>query len=300
MGGVAADFEAQKRKTRLTAAGIGVAALIAAFFGARALGLLKLGASTNPAGLRVASKGAPSALQMPGDVPPPNLQQKGDAAVPNLQEPGRVDPPALQQDGTRKQMPADVRDWLNHLQECEKRKVALASDQNAEAMVAATRLQGMGGAANFLNNDGEVDPGSDENKDASQVGRDKILSFRPPWDQLVAFFNSKTPPAECAPLASNYNRALSELGGSMGDIADLLNGASKDPASALKKAYAMQGKSPQQIDKYFNGASQKYGDICQKYDTKPWFEIKSDVTMGGNLGIFGNLGNGGLGAGLGQ
>lgn len=282
-GAVAADFEAQGRRNRLMMVGVGLAALLAAFFGARAFGLLRLGASSPKPGLQVRAEGPAPALQMPAKVGPPGLQI-----------PGSVPPPTLQEGGQRKEMPADVRDWLNHLQECERRKVALATDQTAEAMVASQRFSGMGAAMNFLNDAGEVDPGPD-NKDAGDVGRDKILSFRPPWGQLVEFFNSKRPPAECLDLASDYSRALGEMGGSMGDIADLLNGASKDPSSALKKAYAMQGKSPEQIDRFFGSASDKYIGLCDKYETRPWFEIKKDVAVGGGLSLFGGAGAGGLG-----
>ena len=252
--------------------GLGLVALVGAFFGARALGFLKLGASS----------------------PRPALQVRAEGPAPALQMPSRVDPVPLQQGAKRAQMPADVRAWLEHLEKCEKEKARISADQMAEAMVLTQKMQGLGAAMGMLNDQGVLDPGSDENKEPGAYARDKVLNFRPAWDRLVTFFNSYPPPAECRPIASDFNRALSEIPGVMGDLGNLLNTAAQDPTAALKAANGMKNTSATDIDRYFGTADAKLGEICAKYETPKWFSIKTDVG-GSPLAAFGSLGGGSLG-----
>ena len=269
---VAADFDAQRKRNRWLTAGLGAFALVGAFFGARALGFLKLGASS----------------------PKPSLQVRAEGPAPALQMPSRVDPVPLQQGAKRAQMPADVRAWLEHLEKCEKEKNRISADQMAEAMVLTQKMQGLGAAMGMLNDQGQIDPGSDENKEPGAYAKEKVLNFRPPWDRLVTFFNAYPPPAECRPLASDFNRALSEVPGVMGDLGSVLSTASTDPTAALKVVNGMKNTSANDIDKYFGTADSKLGEICAKYETPKWFGIKTDVG-GSPLAAFGSLGGGGLG-----
>ncbi len=272
--GVAADFEAQRRRNRLMVVGAGAAALVAAFFGARAFGLLRLGASSPKPALQVRAEGPGASLQLPARVAPPNLQVGA----------------------SRKQMPADVEAWLKHLEKCEKEKGEISSNQIAQAMVLTQKMQALGAGIGMLNDSGQLDPGSDDNKEPGAYAKDKVLDFRPPWDRLVAFFNSVPPPEECKPLASDFNRALGEVPGTMGDLANLFNSASSNPTEALKQANGMKNGSAADIDRYFGSADVKLGAICSKYDAPKWFEIKSDVG-GSPLSMFGNVG-GASGSGL--
>ena len=289
-GAVAADFEAQRRRNRWTALGIGAAALVAAFLGASALGILRLGASSSKPGLRVASKGPASALQMPGRIDPPALQL-----------PGRVDPPALTQGATRKQMPADVEAWLKHLQKCEETKVTISGDQMAEALVLMQKMQALGAGMGLMD-PYDQSQGEGGDKSPGDYAKGKVMDFRPRWQGLVDFFNSVPPPEECKPLAADFNRALSEVPGMMGDIGDVLNNVSSDPSKALQEANKLKGGSYGDIDRYFARADQKLSDICAKYDHNKWFNIKADVSGGSPLSMFGNLGGSGGGGlpGMGQ
>lgn len=280
-GGVAADFEAQKKKTRIAAAGIAIAVLLAGLFGAKAF--LRLGGSAPSSGLQAKGSGPSAPLQMPGRVDAPALQL-----------PGKVDPPPLAQTATRKQMPADVEEWLKHLERCEKQKVEISGDQMAEALVLMQKMQALGAGM------GLMDP-YDQSKDGSgdqspgDYAKGKVMDFRPRWQQLVDFFNSVPPPEECKPLAADFNRALSEVPGMMGDIGDVLNEISNDPSRALQDANKMKGGSYGDIDRYFARADQKLSDICAKYDHNKWFNIKADVAGGSPLSMFGNLGGQGGG-----
>ena len=270
-GGVAADFEAQRRRNRLMMVGVGAAALVAAFFGARAFGLLRLGASSPKPALQVRAEGPGASLQIPGRLGPPSLQVPGSAPAPNFQEGAK-----------REVMPAVVRDWLNHLQECERRKVALATSQIQSLTVGAIPGGPTGGKSvdELTNPDTSLAPGT----------KTKAADTRPAWTQLGDFFRSKQPPTECMTLASDFNRALSETGGMMSDVSDAFKDIQSDPSSALKKLCGMVGTSKSQIDTYFNKADDELKVICATYDTSPWFSIREDVGNGGMLSMFADAG----------
>ena len=86
------------------------------------------------------------------------------------------------------------------------------------------------------------------------------------------------------PIADDFNQALGEIPGMMGDIGDILNTADSDPTSALQKMRKLQSSSYGDIDRYFLRCDQKVGAICEKYNKHKWFNIKADVAGGGLLG----------------
>lgn len=264
---VAADFDAQRKRNRLIYAGVAVAALLAAFFGLRAAGLLRLGA----------------------DAPKPALQVRAEGPRPALQLPAQAAPPPLKQGAERKQMPADVEEWLKHLEKCEQMKVAISGDQMAEAMVLTQKMQALGAGMGLMDPYDQSKDG-DEDKDPGTYAKGKVMDFRPRWQELLDFFNSKPPPDECKPLAADYNRALSEVPGMMGDIGDILNNVSNDPAAALQQIQKFKGGSYGEIDRYFQRADVKLTQICQKYEHNKWFNVKADVQGGSPLSMFGGIG----------
>jgi len=262
---VAADFDAQRRRNRWAIA-VGCAlALIAGLFGLRAA--LRLGAAS----------------------PAPALQVRGEAPPPALALPAQATPPPLTKNATRLVMPADVEAWLKHLEKCEAMKVTISGDQMAEAMVLMQKMQTLGAGMGLMN-PYDQSQGGDEDKDPGTYAKGKVMDFRPRWDQLLQFFNSVPPPEECKPLAADFNRALGEVPGMMGDIGDVLNDVTTDPSAALQKANKIKGGSYGDIDRYFARADQKLSDICAKYEKNKWFNIKADVQGGSPLSMFGNLG----------
>ena len=275
---MAAGFAAQRQRNRWATAGVAAAALLAAFFGLRAAGLLRLGAG----------------------APKPGLQVRADGPRPALQLPAQSAPAPLAVGAERKQMPADVEEWLKHLQRCEEEKVTISGDQMAEAMVLAQKMQALGAGMGMMD-PYEQSQGGDEDKDPGTYAKGKVMDFRPRWDALLTFFNSKRPPDECKPLAADFNQALSEVPGMMGDIGDILNAASSDPSAALQGIQKFKGGSYGEIDRYFARADQKLGAICSKYEKAKWFNIKADVQGGSPLGMFGNMGGAsGMTPGIGQ
>jgi len=186
-------------------------------------------------------------------------------------------------------MPADVEEWLKHLEKCEREKVVISGDQMAEAMVLMTKMQALGAGMGLMD-PYDQSQGGDDDKDPQTYAKGKVMDFRPRWEQLIAFFNSKVPPEECKPLAADFNRALGEIPGMMGDVGDILNAVTTDPNSALQQAQKLKGGSYADIDRYFGRADVKLTEICKKYEHNKWFNIKTDVQGGSPIGMFGNLG----------
>lgn len=271
-------FDAQRKKSAIIASVIaGVVLIVAIIFGGKAIGSLMSGSKADPnANLVRSDSNTPNMLQVRADQPAPLLNR------------GDVNPPA-------KKMPPEVLEWLKHLERCEAKKVAISGDQAAEVSVLMSKMSVLGAGMGLMN---PYDQSGDDDKDQEPSGyaKGKILDLRPDWEELIRYFNSVPPPAECKPIADDFNRAIYEIPGMMGDLGDVLNGASSDPDSALKLVKKMQHSSYGDIDRYFERCDQKISTICDKYDTHKWFNVKGDVLAGGMMGKFSGIGGGGMGS----
>lgn len=249
------DFDEKSKRNIIIAWAIGgVAAIAAILIGAHAFVLLGAGVKADDTKV-LAARGSGS---------PPVLEKA--AAAPA-------------------QMPADVEDWLKHLEKCEAQKVQISGDQYAEALKFEQEAQALGAGMGMM--DPYDQASSDDGQAPGSYAKGKVLDFRPQWEQLITFFNSYPPPPECKPIADDFNRALQEIPGMMGDIAEVLNTADTDPTGALQKIKKVQNSSYGDIDRYFLRCDQKVGAICDKYNKKKWFNVKGDVTAGGALGRLG-------------
>lgn len=275
-------FDAQRKKTAVIAAVVAAIVLLGgAVFGMKTFASLRAGSQTDPNPLLTRkSDGGPNVLQSNGNQPPPVLSRGNE-----------IPPP--------KKMPADVLAWLKHLERCEAQKVIISGDQAAEVSVLMSKMSVLGAGMGMMN---PYDQSTDEEGDSEPSGyaKGKILDLRPRWEELITYFNSVPPPDECKPLADDFNRAIGEIPGMMGDLGDLLNGASSDPEAALKLVKKMQNSSYGDVDRYFERCDQKLSAICDKYVTHKWFNVKGDVMAGGMMGKFSNIGGAGAIGGLGQ
>ena len=187
-------------------------------------------------------------------------------------------------------MPPSVHDWLEHLRRIEEQKNKLAAEQVAEVKTYATKFQALGPAAGLLSNPDSEDDNTNPTVPVQQMTTD----MSKPWNDLIKDYQSLPPPPECQKLADEYFSGLNEIPAEMSDIQDLLSNLSKqmstaNPSSgespenkdALKKAEGMQGKSSQDIDTHFTNSDELLGEVCNKYNTRKWFSISSD--MGGGL-----------------
>lgn len=260
-GGMAVPMAAARRQTTVWAVVGTIAAILALALGLKAAGLFQFG-SRNPdnRSLVAAGAAAPDTLGLRGSGPKPILQDQGKNA------PG---------------MPDDVRRYLEHVERIERKKVDLTSRMMAEMTVLGTKLKGFGDAEGIMNHDPDL---GGDGKRPDKEANDALGDLKPRWEALVEEFKSVPPPPSCVPLRDDFYRALSEIPGMVGDIADVLKLVETDPTAALQKAQGMRGSSSDAIDKYFGAADSDLGEICSHYNTSKWFEIKRDIG-GGSLAL---------------
>ena len=187
-------------------------------------------------------------------------------------------------------MPADVRDWLIHLERTESERQRMTKSQLGSLMGMMT---GMSGAAlSDLTAEAFGEESTGQNYDPSK--REKVAgetkAKRQSWKELNAFFNSKQPPAECVPIKNAYEQCLGETSAMMMDVLGQLERSQDDPQGAINSLMGMMGTSAGKIDVAAKQSDQLVGSVCRKYETFKWFSITGDI--GGGLG---GLGMGGLG-----
>ena len=247
----------QKRKSTGVAVAIAVFAILAAFVVGLTSGGKALGFGAERSNAQV--------LNAKGEVP--------DGSV--LKALGNQGPPVLaKEEKAPEKMPQDVFDWLKHLERCEKMKVQISGDQAAELSVYMTKFSALGAVMGMFN---PYDQANDEGTDEApgQYTKGKVLDLRPKWTELIAYFRSMPPPDECRPMAEDFDRALTEIPGMMGDVGDILN--------------KLQNSSYGDIDRYFARTDEKLSQICKKYNTNKWFNVAPDVMAGGMMSKFPGL-----------
>jgi hypothetical protein len=260
----------------------GVAVILALAIGLNAAGVLHLRGSLAPKGVLHATgeRYEGGLLQAQGEKPGALLEAQGE-------KPG----PLLDQQPTETTMPADVRDWLEHLRITEEKRMSLAKDEKDQALVLLRQLEGAGATTEQLNgllDDASGDSSSGSGKTPANTAVETTASMRAEWQKLTDFFNSKKPPTECAAIHDSYDEVVRETGGMMGDIIDIVHNVGDNPGAAIGKLEAMEGKSKNLIDKPATEADDGVAAICKKYDTRKWFDIQADP--GGGGGYLGKLG----------
>jgi len=267
-------YDIQKKRNLKVGITVGVVALIIAIlFGLKASGALGLsGQSADP-----------KVLSATGTKPDTNILAQLGSGGPSVMEQPAQKPPD-------NKMPDDVYNWLKHLEKCEAMKVELAGDQAAETQLWMQKFQVLGGAMGMLDPYDQAATDDKDDKAPGTYASGKIQDMRPKWTQLVDYFHTVPPPTECQPIADDFDRALREIPGMMGDLSDVLNSADSDPQGAMKLVKKMQNGSYGDIDRYFDRCDQKLSAICFKYKVNKWFNVKGDVVAGGMMGKFGSLG----------
>lgn len=236
------------------------------------------GSAGQTPGLMLAGETQPRNIldaQGAGEVPP-MLSAEGGAPPPMLQAEGSAGSPTLNQEAG---MPDSIRAYLEHVQRCESRRTAMASSQVADAVGMLTDLQG-------ANTQGLFDEdGPPVETMPSPTGKviDSARNMRANWDGLLRTFDSVPAPAECAAIKSYFDRVIRETGLMMFEITDAVQRAGSDRQQALRALMGMQGKSATRIDRPAREADALVAGVCNRYNTRKWFDITSDVG-GGMLG----------------
>lgn len=258
-GSVSQAFNIQrKRNNIILAICAAVAGLLGIFFGLRAAGLLQLGQKTGV----------------------PVLTAKGSNGNAVMQQVASGGPAVTQQKEQIISMPDDIREWLEHLRKTEEKRVHLTQGQLTDALVEKTKGSIAGGAdaVQALAN-GIDDPNSEMKPPTEGLAR-LLKKMHDDCVGLTEHFDSVKPPEECVPIRNAYDQALNETSGELGDIADHL------AAGDIDRLLKMKGQSKANIDSPAKTTDRLVGEICEKYHTRRWFSIQSDI---GTSGLFGGL-----------
>lgn len=218
-------------------------------------------------------------------------KQETPSVLPQVTKPAPVLPqvnepaPALEVP-TDTGMPDDVRDWLEHLRKTEERRKKMAADQLGELAVMMAKMQTAGLADAMKEILSEDDSQSSEEPSKADLVKIDAAEKKREWQALLTDFQSYPPPAECAPIQASYSQALGETSGMIIEVLEAVDMAQESPEKAISALTQMQGTSSGRIDELAKATDGQVQDICDKYKTRKWFSIASDV--GG--GILGKLG----------
>lgn len=181
----------------------------------------------------------------------------------------------------RKEMPADIYEWLKHLEECEHRRMTLAQKQVMDGYVtiAEAKRDEIKGFLPDLFGEEPTDPQMEPPTITS--AKKSAEELRKDWVALNEFFDSKPPPERCKTVASQYGQALRETGTFITDIVGELGKAQEDPHAAIARLNEFLKTNKEMIDKPAMEADKGVQEICDEYDVRKWFTVRGDIAGGG-------------------
>lgn len=234
--------------------------------------------------------GLAGVLQFPWANRSKTLPAVAEGPRPVLQLPNQTGPPVTPVQRERKEMPADIRAWLEHLERIERKKNALHVQQSTEIRTVASL--GMLGQmkdimGSLFGDDAPIDTTPDPESGTSF--RDIAFRVRRDWVALRQEFHTMPPPEDCKPLAREYDGALMQVPGVVGDMLEMLGAVTSENAQNIRRSLVdVQTRHQQYIDEPLKRSDRLLGEICDKYETRKWFTISPDLP-GGTLGKFGGL-----------
>ena len=205
----------------------------------------------------------------PANAGPGSLVMRPAEANPNatVQAPAEAHPNAVvQQPDTTQPFPADIDDYLKHVKETEKRKIALISKELGNALVNKTNADALHASI-----DGET-----YNNASTKISKG-YTDTTAEWNNLAVFFNSKTPPQPCIDLRDKYLNQLGKVQGMVAAIHTAFNKGMNGDGSAVPDLTGMM-KFSQEADQAFIIADDSLADVCDKY------RLKKDFTISGESG----------------
>ncbi len=267
--------QVRKRNTWLAVA-ISLAVILGLFFGLKAFGVLRFGSKV-PEG---------KALEATGQTPNLNdLEARGSGTGAILESRGSGTPPTLE--STHRTMPDNVRNWLNHLQECENQKRALGKKQEEEVSDMIGDLKGAGGLSVE-----DVQAWSDPDSTTLPV-IEKVAGIcrelQPAWIDLKTHFDSYPPPPECRSIADAYDQGLADIPQKMQQLDQIVTGMTSTTTQqtaqgARDSAREVGRENRKSIDEPFSQTDRLVQKICDQYQTRKWFSIDAH---GGGSSILG-------------
>lgn len=222
----------------------------------------------------------------------PGLAANGGTSTPNLKVEGSIATPQL--GAARKgppQMPADIYNWLKHLQRCEATKVQLTNDEQTNFEVILAQVQGADGLTSAADVDRMTDPDTTlQHPPASHRINQSVQKMVADWSNLQKRFESWPVPQACMPIANNYDTGLGQTQATVADITQILNDintTSPNLQTDIKKAVQSEkdigSQSTHTIDDSFSEADTLVQKICDQYSVKKWFSIDAHGNSGDSL-----------------
>jgi hypothetical protein len=205
------------------------------------------------------------------------LQLRGTQNTPAITQ--RAEAPAPITAKGPKQMPDDIRAWLEHLERIERKRVELTQAQLVQVTVMGTQLKGLG-IADVLGGMFEESESTESKPPELRKAEGTVADVRKPWADLADEFGTLPPPPGCQEVAISYDQALRETGATMGDILDAMNGAMENPQAAIQALQKIRGEHMGSIDESAGRADRGVQAICDAYDTRKWFTIQRDIGGG--------------------
>jgi len=218
--------------------------------------------------------GKSSAIQMDSSVAAPVLAAvEVTKSVPTVQQPTVA---------MAKTMPFAIRNWLNHLEQIERRRRDLSFTQLAELITDFTKLSA-GDASRYLAEAiGEDEGSSKGNEPAIREFAKKAGRLREAWIALRRDYNAVPVPRECMRIDGSYTVALSQTGQMAREVLDQLELGLKEPNEAVATLMKLRGTSGGRIDNHAAEADKGIQLLCDEFSVSKWFSIGHD--FGGEFG----------------
>lgn len=182
------------------------------------------------------------------------------APAPQLPDTGllqaQAEPPPPEPD---RRPPADIIDYLKHLQQVEVQRQAMQRDLTPafNAFVNAVAMRATVDEAEMQQRMGQV----------QQAPQD----YSQKWGQLSQFFETKQPPPTCQALHESYRKMLASTIAYMTKVYLALQQAQTDPHAALQVLSQMQGTASTDVDTQILQANFELQQILEKYDLRRYF-----------------------------
>ncbi|MER3473857.1 MAG: hypothetical protein C4335_07440 [Armatimonadota bacterium] len=183
-----------------------------------------------------------------------------EAPAPQLPDTGllqaQAEPPQKQPEKTP---PADIIDYLKHLQRVEAQRQAMQRDLTPafNAFVNAVAMRAT------------ID--EQELQQRMSAVQQAPQDYSQKWAQLSQLFESKQPPPACQPLHEAYRKMLSSTIAYMTKVYLALQQAQTDPNTALQALSQMQGTASTDVDTQILQANYELQQVLDKYDLRRYF-----------------------------
>lgn len=169
---------------------------------------------------------------------------------------------------------SEIDDYLRFVKGCEDQKMTITRKQLADTLA---------NYAGQLGKQAEAATDDQKSKDyLPSVSRDSA-QYDKQWDDLVKYFNTRTPPSSCVELHDKYYAYLGKTEGMFVKLSSALAEAQSDPNKALQSLTGMQGAASAEADAAARSADDALYDICKKYGLRKEFDIKTDPSSSSGM-----------------